>query len=117
MYLAFDQDRVLVAAMVLDEIQTANWVEANWTVTGPVMAVHRLMVDPTNQGRRIGDDLMGFAEEHARAAGYRAIRLDAFSENPRALALYRKRGYRDVGCVTHPKGVFRCFEKPLVTTP
>src|SRR5216683_1705261 len=74
---------------------------------------HRLMVNPKQQGKRIGRDLMRFAENWARAKGYSAIRLDAFSANPRALRLYGGLGYRDSGGASFRKGPFRCFEKEL----
>ena len=75
--------------------------------------VHRLMVDPRYQGRGIAGELMRFAEDRAGELGYDAIRLDAFSANPRALWLYQRLGYHDAGCVTFRKGLFRCFEKRL----
>ena len=56
---------------------------------------------------------MNFAEDRARELGYCAIRLDAFTKNPRALRLYQTLGYHDAGGVTLRKGPFRCFEKRL----
>jgi RimJ/RimL family protein N-acetyltransferase len=56
---------------------------------------------------------MSFAEQHALAVGYRTVRLDAFVDNPVALHLYERLGYRDAGTVRHRTGRFRCFEKEL----
>ncbi|WP_173049782.1 hypothetical protein [Nitrospira sp. KM1] len=40
------------------------------------------------------------------------VRLDAYSGNPQALTLYRRRGYREAGQVTFPRRAlpFICFE-------
>lgn len=108
-----DQD-TLVGALVLNEFQNAEWSLADWTISGvPILVVHRLMIDPKHQAKGIARDLMRFAETWACARGYEAIRLDAFSANPRALRLYRGLGYRDAGGATFRKGPFRCFEKQL----
>lgn len=57
---------------------------------------------------------MEFAEEKAEREGYQAIRLDAFTGNPPALALYDHRGYRKAGTVLFRKGWFFCFEKEII---
>jgi GNAT superfamily N-acetyltransferase len=114
MHLGFLGRETLVGALVLNELQNAEWSLADWTITGvPILVAHRLMVDPGHQAKGIARDLMRFAETWARAGGYEAIRLDAFSANPRALPLYRGLGYRDAGGATFRKGPFRCFEKQL----
>jgi len=103
-----------IGVLVLNDYQNPEYADVPWTVSGVrVAVVHRLMVDPTHQRRGIARHLMGFAEERARELGYGAIRLDAFTANPRALRLYHGLGYRDVGAVTFRKGVFRCLEKGL----
>ena len=58
-------------------------------------------------------DLVGFAEERARELGFRTLRLDAFTENPAAVRLYDRLGYRRAGFVRLRKGLFHVFEKAL----
>ena len=114
MHLGLQDRETLVGALVLNEFQNAEWDQAHWTITGvPILVVHRLMVHPTHQGKGIARDLMRFSETWARANGYGAIRLDAFSANPRALRLYHRLGYRDAGGASFRKGPFRCFEKEI----
>jgi ribosomal protein S18 acetylase RimI-like enzyme len=114
MYLGFLDRETLIGALVLNEFQNAEWSQATWTITGvPIVVVHRLMVNPKHQGRGIARDLMRFAERWAVAHEYGAIRLGAFSANPRALRLYHGLGYRDAGGASLRKGPFRCFEKSL----
>jgi hypothetical protein len=56
---------------------------------------------------------MDFAEHGAISDGYNAIRLDAFRQNPVAVALYERRGYRNAGVVLFRKGPLYCYEKQL----
>jgi RimJ/RimL family protein N-acetyltransferase len=56
---------------------------------------------------------MDFAERHAADGGYDAIRLDVFTLNPVATALYERRGYRRAGTVRFRKGEFFCYERPV----
>ena len=92
------------AIFVIDEHHDPNW-RVPWTpVNGPAAVVHRLMVHPRHQGRGLARALMEYAEGLARKRGCRAVHLDAFSQNPQALNLYRRLGYRQVGTVTLRKG-------------
>jgi len=45
--------------------------------------------------------------------GIKSVRLDTFSENPAALRLYEKLGYKNTGRVNFRKGLFYLFEKSL----
>ena len=117
LYIASLGAELAIGVLVLNDYQNPEYADVPWTVSGArVAVVHRLMVDPTYQGRGIARHLMGFAEERARELGYGALRLDAFTANPRALRLYHGLGYHDAGAVTFRKGVFRCFEKRLGTS-
>jgi ribosomal protein S18 acetylase RimI-like enzyme len=77
------------------------------------LIVHRLAVNPKFQGMGIAKELMGFAEIKAKNEGYISIRLDAFSNNPKAIRFYHGLGYRFVGEVIFRKGIFHCFEKMI----
>lgn len=107
-------DGEVAGCMTLDEKLDPLWKEMNWRpATGPVAAVHRVMVHPANQGRGLSKELMRHAETLARSKGCGAIRLDAFAANPVALALYERLGYRQTGTAMMRKGPFICFEKIL----
>lgn len=104
----------LVGSLVLNEYQDPEYAEVSWQLTeGPAAVVHRLMIHPAAEGQGLAQVLMKFAEERAVALGYRMIRLDAFTQNPRALRLYERLGYRTAGRVRFRKGDFQCFEKQL----
>ena len=93
-----------------------EYATGDWQVPGDnFMVVHRLIVSPAMQGRGIGARMMEMAEAMLRESGVRSIRLDAFSQNPHALRLYRKLGYHTVGEAQWRKGLFYLMEKELGT--
>jgi len=107
-------DRAIAGIVVLNEYQDPEYADVPWTfVTGPIAVVHRLMIDPACQRQGVARELMAFVEREAGRRGFAAIRLDAFTQNPRALRLYQGLGYRDAGGIRLRKGAFRCFEKRL----
>jgi len=94
-----------------DEYKTVDWL---WREE-PVMCIHRLAVHPEAQGRGYAKKLIAFAEELARKRQAKAIRLDTYSLNAKALALYLRLGYQPRGTVMFPrrKAPFICMEKYL----
>lgn len=104
----------IAGCLTLDEKLDPLWQDMDWQpVSGPVAAVHRVMVHPAKQGRGLAKQLMLHAETLARTNGGHSIRLDAFASNPAALALYDRLGYRRTGSALMRKGPFVCFEKIL----
>jgi GNAT superfamily N-acetyltransferase len=106
----------VAGAFVLDARAEPEYAAVAWRVDpagAPVRFVHRLMVHPAVQRRGVARRLMAFAEQAARRAGCRALRLDAFTGNAPSLRLYEGLGYADVGPVRFRKGLFRCLEKDL----
>jgi ribosomal protein S18 acetylase RimI-like enzyme len=72
-------------------------------------------VHPDWQQRGVGRHLMEFAEQYAVEHGFRCIRLDAYTGNPRAITLYERGGYDKIGQI-YFRGrslPFDCFEKVL----
>jgi ribosomal protein S18 acetylase RimI-like enzyme len=65
------------------------------------------------QGGGIARKLLKYADDFAVKNGYGTIRLDAFTQNERALRLYEKNGYEKVGSVLFRKGEFYCYEKKM----
>ncbi len=104
----------LLGYVALGAHQDPEYAALPWAyAVGPIAVISRLMVDPAVQGRGFAQAVMGFVEEQARAAGCRAVRLDAFDGNPRALRLYGRLGYRESGTIRRRTGRFRCFERQL----
>ena len=100
------------AVVTVDTTQDAQYAAVPWRFIEPALVVHRLCVDPAAQGCGFGGQLMDYVEEYAAHHDFGSVRLDAYSGNPPALALYRRRGYRQAGEVFFPRRVlpFYCFE-------
>lgn len=99
--------------IVLNEEQSPEYAAVSWKYATPALVVHRLTIDPKNQRQGLAIRLMEFAERNAAVQGHNAIRLDAFTRNPGAIALYEHLGYRRAGTVQFRKGLFYCYEKQM----
>lgn len=75
--------------------------------------IHRLCVNPSYQNRGVAKETLNYIERELKDNGVEAIRLDVFLENPYALSLYRKNGYKEVGMANWRKGKFYLMEKHL----
>jgi ribosomal protein S18 acetylase RimI-like enzyme len=108
-----EKDGHICGMIALSEDQSPEYQQIEWMYRGRILVVHRLAIDPAYQRQNLGTLLMDFAEGVAAAQGYNAIRLDAFTQNPGAVALYEKRQYRNAGTVMFRKGLFFCLEKEI----
>jgi ribosomal-protein-alanine N-acetyltransferase len=68
-------------------------------MSGRIGFIYTLDVDPVYRRRGIGTMLIRALEERLCARGAARARLEAALDNPEALALYRKLGYRESGLV------------------
>ena len=66
------------------------------------LLVYSLAVRPTYQGRGLAARLLAFAEEQARLASFKEIRLYTNEKMLRNQEIYRRSGYRDIGIRPHP---------------
>lgn len=62
-----------------------------------VLVLDGICVDDSSRGRGTGTALLEAAADYAAAEGLRAVRLAVVDSNPRAEALYRRRGFVPVG--------------------
>ena len=91
-----------------------QYANGNWKYPDSEYRVlHRLCVDPGLQNRGIAKETLRHIEEELRGNGVETVRLDVFSGNPYALALYRGNGYEQVGTAIWRKGIFYLMEKRL----
>lgn len=88
---------------------TGNWQYEHLCYS----VIHRLCVNPLYQNKGVGAKTMQYIKDILRSESFEAVRLDAFSQNPAALNLYRKLGYNKVGEILFRKGLFYLFEKKL----
>jgi ribosomal protein S18 acetylase RimI-like enzyme len=108
------QEGGCVASVCLNDVQPEQYHPLPWRCPkGRALVIHRLCVHPEWQRRGAGRHLMDFTEKFAQEQGFSCIRLDCYTGNPRALALYERRGYQRIGQALFPRRElpFDCFEK------
>ena len=66
--------------------------------------------------KKIGKDLMLFTEKLVIEKKLKSIRLDTYSENPKAMEFYRRLGYNELGTIDLKpnKNKYHCFEKNII---
>ena len=106
---------VIIGIIVLTEIEDIEYSTVKWlTMNKKNIYVHRLAVDPKNQGKGFAKQLMDFAENYAEEHNYASIRLDTFSENKRNQRFYELRNYKKLENIFFPNQSelpFYCYEK------
>jgi ribosomal protein S18 acetylase RimI-like enzyme len=103
-----------VASVCLNDVQPEQYRAMHWRCPkGRALVIHRLCVHPEWQRRGTGRHLMDCTENFAREHSFSCLRLDCYTGNPRALALYEQRGYQRIGQAFFPRRElpFACFEK------
>jgi ribosomal protein S18 acetylase RimI-like enzyme len=108
-----DGERI-IAAVSINRQQSSKYSQVDWAdQNGSPAVLHRLAVHPDSQGRGLGKRLLRFAEYLAHSSGFTSIRLDVYSANPAALAVYERTGYQRRGDVRFPfrKAPYICMEK------
>lgn len=80
---------------------------------GEYLVLHRLCVLPALQHMGLAGRVMEHIEAEAKKAGASSVRLDVFTKNPRAMALYERMGYAYAGDAYWRKGKFHLLEKLL----
>jgi len=97
----------------MDEIyKPVSWLTKNVNN----IYIHRLAIHPNHQRQGYAQRLMRYAENKARKNKITSIRLDTFSQNPRNLKFYERRGYKQLETIYFPnqsKHPFYCYELVL----
>ena len=108
-------DDKIVSAFVMNEFADEDYYKADWQYPDlRWCVVHRLCVSPECHRQGIATSVMQYVEDTAKSQGYESIHLDTFSGNPKALSLYHKLGFIDVGEAYWARGRFIIMEKKLV---
>lgn len=119
----YEEDGRIIGVLTMDELVPAQYCEVPWLTRddrvglarddreGLALSLHRMAVLPECEGRGIAHALMSFAESYAIEHSYASIRFDAYAKNTRAVSLYHKLGFTEVGELEFRTGLFKCFEK------
>jgi len=107
-------EKNIISTFVLNKEYDKEYLNGKWEYNGNnFMVLHRLCINTKYQNKGFGTKIMLHIEDYLRNKSINSIRLDAFSENPIALRLYYKLGYKKVGEANWRKGLFILFEKIL----
>lgn len=118
LFVLFDEKEIRGLA-VLDGDQPPEWSSADWVCrNGSFMVIHAFAISPDVQGRGHGKYLLAFCEDVAMKRGCSSIRIDAFSENSRALKFWERSGYSfrgEIRFASKPADhqSYFCYEKLL----
>ena len=105
-------DGNIAVVFVINKISDPEYDDADWSYTGEnYRVIHRLCVDPDFQRNGIAKSTMQYIEVYLKSQGINAIRLDTFTQNPRALGLYESLGFTKTGYADWRKGRFVLLEK------
>ena len=111
--IALAEDKI-IGAFVMNEFADEDYYKADWQYPNlRFCVIHRLCVSPSCHRQGVALRMMEYAENKAREDGFESIHLDTFSGNPKALALYHKLGFIDVGEAFWARGRFVIMEKKL----
>lgn len=104
----------IASIYVLNQESDDDYINGRWEYADlPYCVIHRLCVNPDFQNMGVAGRTMKHIEAEVLKMGIKAIRLDAFTENPFALKLYHSLGYRITGYADWRKGRFCLMEKYL----
>ena len=113
LYIGRIDDKIAVA-YVLNKEYDSQYENGQWLYSDlNYYVLHRLCVSSDFQNQGIGTRTVCYIEKQVKDMGAEVIRLDAFTLNPHALALYRKLNYKEVGFANFRKGKFILMEKKL----
>jgi ribosomal protein S18 acetylase RimI-like enzyme len=107
-------DSTIAVVYAINKDSDEQYQNGTWTYPDAYYRIiHRLCVNPAFQNRGVAKETLTHIENTLRVSGIETIRLDVFTENPFALKLYRKNGYKETGTAHWRKGTFLLMEKHL----
>ncbi|WP_298546484.1 GNAT family N-acetyltransferase [uncultured Aquimarina sp.] len=75
--------------------------------------IHSLVVKDNNENKGIGKIILEQIKNNAKNKGYKYLRLDADSENPKLCYYYEKQGFKKVGIKELPLSINNLYQKEL----
>lgn len=97
-----EEKGMIGASMILNDLQGDFYREIPWLYpakNNEVKVIHTLCVAPSRYGNGYASQMIDFAKEQAKAEGCKVIRMDTYSGNEPAKALYKKHGFRIAGYI------------------
>ncbi|MDO5025908.1 MAG: GNAT family N-acetyltransferase [Trueperella sp.] len=92
----FERDGEIAGVVNLDSNFPPDYARVPWGIdvdSSAALGVHTFAVSPHLQGRGIGHRFIAAIIDHARKAGYQAVRLDVYPINQPARHFYKSCGF------------------------
>lgn len=108
------ENDMLVAIYVISRECDPEYLNGKWNYNDETACIiHRFCVSSEIQNQGVGKAVLVHIEKQLMELGFESVRLDVFSENPHAIRLYEKSGYKRCGYADWRKGRFWLMEKKL----
>ncbi len=110
-----DPQEVVAFVIAYDDEGTPIGCCALRSLGEPVVEIKRMYVRRQARGRGVGVSILEALESQARSQGFHVVRLETGPQQPEAIALYARAGYREIPCfgAYAGAGTSRCFERRL----
>lgn len=114
LYVAEHNEKI-VGSVSVDQVEPKEYATVSWRKSGEAYLFHRLAVDPDTRGKGIASHLITFAEKIAAENDVYYMKVDTYSLNKKAQALFEKLGYEKRGNIyLYGKDQpFYCYDKIL----
>tara|TARA_B110000003_G_scaffold275754_1_gene319348 strand:- start:1699 stop:2202 length:504 start_codon:yes stop_codon:yes gene_type:complete len=115
-YFVAIKNNIIIGGINIDKNQDETYLSISWQdKSNSFLVVHRLAVKSDFWDKKVGKNLMLFAENLVIEKGLTSIRLDTYSGNPKAINFYRKLKYIELGAISlkPEKNEYYCFEKKI----
>ena len=110
------QDSLTLGMMKIHKsgLELNGKVEWNSSSANP-LSIDSLIIHPNWWDKKIGDNLLKFAEDYAKKYKFTSIRLNTFAENLDAISLFKQLSFEQTGEFhsRFQKIPFYCYEKIL----
>ena len=110
----FEVKNLIIGCITISTFMDEEYIPITWlTNINNSIYIHRLAINPNDQGKGFAQKLMSYAENMARENNFTSVRLDTFSQNKRNQKFYEARNYKRLGNVYFPKQSdypFYCYE-------
>jgi ribosomal protein S18 acetylase RimI-like enzyme len=112
-----EEDGNVIGSITIDQNVPIEYKNESilWRYPGQAYTFHRLVVDPNSRGRGIASKLISNAEKMALQYQIRYIKIDTYSLNTKAQALFVREGFLKVGKMAFQgkELPFYCYDKIL----
>ena len=113
-YYVLEIQEQVIGGINIDKNQDPTYLDIHWRDnSNSFLVVHRLGVKEEFWNKKVGKNLMLFAEKLVIEKKLKSIRLDTYSGNPKAMEFYIQLGYNELGKINLKpnKNEYYCFEK------